>query len=130
VNSRQAPTRALLLTAAVASIMLLTNYNQTMVGVFTFLSLVVTAANLPLYLACAIGVLVLWRRGELQRAGVTNKSLLVYAVFASSFCLWACAGMGLKPALWAIALIGVGVVVYAWSYFARRRAGTLQEATP
>jgi len=129
VNSRQAPTRALLLTAAVASIMLLTNYNQTMVGVFTFLSLVVTAANLPLYIACAVGVLVLWRRGELQRAGVNNKSLLVYAVLATTFCLWACAGMGLKPALWALALIGVGVIVYAWAYFTRRRAGTLQSAT-
>jgi APA family basic amino acid/polyamine antiporter len=130
VNSRQAPTRALLVTATVASIMLLTNYNQTMVGVFTFLSLVVTAANLPLYFACALAIFVLWRRGELQRNGVTGRRVLVYAVMATVFCLWAAAGMGLKPALWALGLIGAGVTVYAWAYFARRRAGELQSATP
>jgi hypothetical protein len=31
-----------------------------MAGGFTFLSVIVTAANLPLYLVCSVAVLVLW----------------------------------------------------------------------
>ena len=44
------------------------NYSKSLVEGFTFLTLVVTAANLPLYLFCAIALVVLARRGRAQAA--------------------------------------------------------------
>lgn len=127
VNAHAVPTLAFLLTGVVASIMLLTNYNQAMVKIFTFLTLVVTAANLPLYLFCALAVLVLWRRGEIARPGSREVSLFLAALFASAYCLWAFIGVatkeGTEALLWAIALAGAGAPVYFWSWFVRRRRG-------
>ncbi len=125
VNARGAPARAFLLTGLVASIMLLMNYNDTMVGVFTFLTVVVTAANLPLYLFCSLAVLVLWRRGQIVRPGAREMSLFVAALLAAGYCIWAFIGVGTKPFLWAVALGGAGVPVYLWSRFMRRHAETL-----
>ena len=48
--------------------MVLMNYSKSLVEGFTFLTLVVTAANLPLYLFCAIALVVLARRGVEQAA--------------------------------------------------------------
>lgn len=122
VNAHAAPTRAFLLTGVVASLMLLANYNETMVGIFTFLSLVVTAANLPLYIVCALGVLVLWGRGEIARPGAREWSLFVAALFATAYCIWAFIGMGTKELLYAVALAIVGALIYVGSWLARRRA--------
>lgn len=124
-NDRGAPTRAFLLTGAVASLMLIANYNETMVGVFTFLSIVVTAANLPLYLACSLAVLVLWRRGQIARPGSREVSLFLAAILATVYCVWAFIGVGGREWLWALALAGVGVIVYLGAWMARRRADRL-----
>lgn len=125
VNARGAPTYAFLLTGAVASIMLLANYNQAMVNIFTFLTLVVTAANLPLYLFCALAVLVLWKRGEIVRPGSREATLFLAALLATAYCLWAFIGVAIKEGaaslLWAIALAAVGVVIYLWSLISGRR---------
>lgn len=125
-NTRGAPTYAFLLTGAVASLMLLTNYNQSMVKIFTFLSVVVTAANLPLYLFCSLAVLVLWRRGQI--AGITRRDamLFVAAIIGAAYCVWAFWGVGLsqgwQAVAWGLLLCGAGVPVYAWSWITRRRA--------
>ncbi len=121
VNARGAPARAFLLTGVVASVMLILNYNDTMVGIFTFLTVVVTAANLPLYLFCALAVLVLWRRGQIARPGIRETQWLVAAAFAAVYCVWAVLGIGIKSLLWALALASAGVPVYLWSFVRRRR---------
>ncbi len=124
VNARGAPARAFLLTGVIASVMLLMNYNDTMVGVFTFLTVVVTAANLPLYLFCSLAVLVLWRRGQIARPGQREISWLLAAAVAAAYCLWAFVGVGAKSLAWAVALAAAGVPVYLWS-LVRRRAQTV-----
>lgn len=129
LNSKFAPARAFVLTGIVASIMLLANYNDTMVGVFTFLTLVVTVANLPLYLFCALAVLVLWRRGLVDRPGGKEMSVIVAAVFAAAFCIWAFAGANTRELLWALALAAVGALVYLSSLLLRRRAAAVAGST-
>jgi APA family basic amino acid/polyamine antiporter len=122
LNSHAAPARAFILTGVVASIMLIFNYNDTMVGIFTFLSVVVTAANLPLYLFCALAVLILWRRGEIARPGAREMSLFVAAILASAYSVWAFMGVDKKALLWAVALGGVGLLWYLWFSLTRRHA--------
>jgi APA family basic amino acid/polyamine antiporter len=124
VNAHQAPTRAFILTGILASLMMITNFNDSMAKAFTFLSVVVTAANLPIYIGCALAVLVLWRRGQIPHPGPRESRWVAAAFLAAVYCVWASIGIGGDSLLWALALCGSGVVVYGvyWWYGVRRGA--------
>jgi APA family basic amino acid/polyamine antiporter len=122
VNSHGAPTRAFVLTAILASLMTLSSYNDSTAAAFTFLNLVVTASNLPVYFGCAIAVLILWRRGELGRLRSRELRWLGAAALATIYCVWASFGIGGKSLLWALVPCAAGVPVYWWYAIARRPA--------
>jgi APA family basic amino acid/polyamine antiporter len=128
VNAHAAPTRALLLTGAAASLMLVMNYTESMAKGFAFLSVVVTAANIPLYLFCGLGIVVLWRRGEISRPSRRELLLVFAAVVATAFCIWLFIGVGLRSLLWAVALALVGVPVYWWMRRTRTSAMGVRDA--
>jgi len=115
VNSHGAPTLAFVVTGLLASVMLIGSYNDSMAGAFTFLSVVVTAANLPLYFGCALAVLVLWRRGEIPQPGARELRWVAAALIATLYCVWVSIGLGGKSLLWALALCAVGLPVYWWN---------------
>ncbi len=114
LNSRGAPWIALALTAVLATVMVLMNYSKSMVDGFTFLSQVVTAANLPLYLLCAIALVVLTRRGKRRLPG----SLFVLGIFGTVYVVFAFIGLGREPFVWSLVLGAVGLPLY---WLMRRR---------
>jgi APA family basic amino acid/polyamine antiporter len=122
VNAQGAPLWGLVFPGALASLMLIMNYNDSMAGAFTLLSVVVTATNLPIYIGCAVAVLVLWRRGEIPKPGPREVRWIVAAFLAAIYCVWASIGIGRKPLLQALYVCAPGVLVYAvyWWYSARR----------
>jgi len=124
VNAHGAPTRAFVLTAILASLMMLTNYNDSMADAFKWMNVVVTAANLPIYVGAALAVLVLWRRRQIGRPGAREWRWIAAAALAAVYCVWASIGIGGKSLLWAAVPCGLGVLVYAlyWWYGVRRVA--------
>jgi APA family basic amino acid/polyamine antiporter len=90
--------------------MVLMNYSKSMVDTFTFLSLVVTAANLPLYLLCAIALVVLTRRGERR----LPASLFVLGLLGTAYSLFAFFGLGREPFAWSLLLGAVGLPAYVY----------------
>lgn len=108
LNARGAPIVALLTTGLLATAMVLMNYSKSLVEGFTFLTLVVSAANLPLYLLCAFALLVLARRGTARLPG----DLWVLGVLGTAYSVFAFVGLGREPFLWAIALGIAGLPVY------------------
>lgn len=108
VNARGAPHIALLTTALLASAMVLMNYSKSLVEGFTFLTLVVTAANLPLYLMSAVALLVLWRRGTSRLPG----DLWVLGLLGTAYSVFAFVGLGREPFQWAIVLGVAGLPLY------------------
>lgn len=114
LNGRGAPSLALLLTGLLASGMVVMNYSRSLVEGFVFLSTIVTAANLPLYLCCSLALAVLWKRGE-RPAGAVD--LMVLGVLGTAFSIVAFIGMGHEPFLWALVLAAAGLPL-AW--FMRR----------
>jgi len=126
-NAHAAPTRALLLTGAAASFMLIMNYTESMAKGFAFFSVIVTAANLPLYLFCALAIIVLWRRGEIRRPGRREVVLVLAAALATAFSIWLFIGVGIRSLLWAVALALVGVPVYWWMRRSRTSAVGLRD---
>lgn len=126
VNARGAPTRAFVFTGVLASVMMVMNYNDSMAGAFTFLSVVVTAANLPIYIGCALAVLVLWRRRQIPRPGAREARWIAAAFIAAIYCVWVAIGIGGKPLLWALVLSAAGIPVYAtYWWFAHIRRGAV-----
>jgi APA family basic amino acid/polyamine antiporter len=109
-NRRGAPAVALLVTAVLGSVMVLMSYSSSLVEGFTFLTTVVTAANLPLYLCASLALAVLWHRGE--RTGI--KGMLPIAVLGAVYAVFAFVGVGHKPFLLALALAAAGLPLYAF----------------
>jgi len=129
-NSHGAPARALLVTGVVTSVMLLTNYTDSIAKVFSLLIVIATAGTLPLYLASALGLIVLRRRGQLPPTRARAAWPLAAAAAAIAYCLWVSIGIGTEPLLWMIVLGGAGVPLYLWSLHVHRRAALLgSEAT-
>jgi APA family basic amino acid/polyamine antiporter len=121
-NRRGAPVLALLVTSALASIMVLMNYSKSLVQGFAFLSRMVTAANLPLYLFAALALVVLWRRRERSQ----TRDLLVLGGLGTAYSVVAFIGVGSEPFLWALALAAVGLPIYL--LMRRRRAPAIDPA--
>jgi APA family basic amino acid/polyamine antiporter len=119
-NGRGAPAAALLFVTLLATSMVLMNYSKSMVQGFTFLTLVVTAAVLPLYLLCAFALL--WRRRRRDPAGSASGAvsdrragLALLGAAGAIYCLFAFVGLGAEPFLWALALAAAGLPCYAWA---------------
>lgn len=119
LNSRGAPGTALLLSGMLASAMVLMNYSKSLVEGFTFLTLVVTAANLPLYLFCAMALVVLWRRDERP----ASTGLLVLGVLGTLYSVFAFVGLGREPFLWSLALAAAGLPIFLWMRVRPRAPG-------
>lgn len=115
-NERGVPTAALLLCAAFASVMIAMNYSRSLAQGFTFLSVMVTAANMPLYLIGAIGLITLWRQGEVIKRNWRSAWFLISAILAATYTVWACYGIGTESLLWGIALGALSLPIY----FSRR----------
>jgi basic amino acid/polyamine antiporter, APA family len=133
VNSRAAPTTAFVLTGVLASITLVLNYSPSTASVFTFLSVLTTAANLPLYLVCSLAVLVLWQQGRIARAGARQLVWFAAALLAAGYCIWVFIGVGSAPLLWGLLLAALGIPFQWWASRSRRDAlpsGKSQERTP
>ncbi|HWJ05345.1 MAG TPA: amino acid permease [Steroidobacteraceae bacterium] len=117
-NRFGAPAAGLVLTALLATPMVLMNYSRSLVDGFTFLTQVVTAANLPLYFFCALALVVLTRRGE---RGLPS-SVFVLGLLGTAYSVFAFVGVGREPFFWAIALGATALPVY---WYARRRRPAL-----
>jgi APA family basic amino acid/polyamine antiporter len=124
-NRHGAPAPALLLVGLLSTGVALLNYKETLVTGFTFLSIITTAANLPVYLCCSIGLLWLWRRDPRS----LPRYAWLYGLGGTAFSIYAFIGVGTKPFLWALALALAGVPVYFWMRHRHPRPATTGAAT-
>jgi len=115
-NVRGAPAMALLFTGCLASGMVLLSLSKTTVQGFTFLTLVVSAAALPLYLFCALALCWLaWRAPDRRAYG-----LVVMGAIGALYCLFWFVGVGAESSAWALGLAATGLPIYL---LARAKAG-------
>ena len=122
-NRHGAPATALLVTGVFASAMIAMSYSQSLVAAFTFITRVVTAANLPLYLACALGLAVIWLRDP---DGSRRRGVMVSAIVGTLYVVFALVGLGGEPFLYALGLIAFGLPLYAVMRRGRKIADPLK----
>jgi APA family basic amino acid/polyamine antiporter len=114
-NRHGAPVIALIVIGFLASAMALMGTSKSLVQGFVFLTTVVTAANLPLYLGCSLALVLLWRK----RGLATAPGLLPLGLIGAAYSVFAIIGIGTESLLWAIALAAAGLPVY-WAMRWRR----------
>jgi APA family basic amino acid/polyamine antiporter len=114
------PWASLLLAGALATFLGLMNYSATLVGAFTTLSLIVSAANLPLYVCCAFALFAMLKRDPVG----LSPGLWFAGLGGVAFAAFAFKGVGWTPFLWALGLGVLGVPIYLWM----RRLGTRRAA--
>jgi APA family basic amino acid/polyamine antiporter len=122
-NRHGTPALALIITGVLASVMVWMSYSRSLVAAFTFITRVVTAANLPLYLGCALALAVLWRRGT---PGCGGRHVLLVAAVATSYVIFAFIGIGGEPFVYALGLIATGLPLYAFMRLRRKPAASFE----
>jgi APA family basic amino acid/polyamine antiporter len=112
-SPRQPPAIALYIGSTLITILVLMNYQKSMVEVFTFMILLATTANLVTYLLCALAVLVLLRNGKLvSNSARRSAGLAVAGVLGTVYALWTLYGAGKEAVFWGFVLLAVAVPVF------------------
>ena len=119
-NRFRAPWVGLLLVGLLASIVVLTNYSRGLVEVFSFLTVVITAASIPFYLFCTLALLRLAQR----EAAYRRVAIVALAVLGALFTLALLAGMGSEPFYLALVLAAAGLPLYFFKRWRLRRTAT------
>jgi APA family basic amino acid/polyamine antiporter len=117
-NARGSAALALIVTGLLASAMVLMNYSRSLVQGFAFLSQIVTAANLPLYLLSSSALAILAWRGR-QRV---PRGLIALGLFGAVYSVFAFVSVGLEAFLWGLVLAGAGAPIYAIMRLSRLKA--------
>ena len=116
-SPRRTPTFALFFSSGLVTLLILANYQKSMVSIFTFMILLSTTACLVLYALCSLALLRLQWTGELENGqiGVPRRGtvpLAMVAIIAAAYSLWAIVGAGAEAVLWGAALLALGVPLY------------------
>jgi basic amino acid/polyamine antiporter, APA family len=108
----QTPGFGLCFGSAVATLLVLANYQKSMVGIFTFMALLSTTACLVMYALCSAALLRLQWQQKLGAARKGSVSLAIVGICATAYSLWAIVGAGKEAVLWGAALLLAGVPLY------------------
>jgi APA family basic amino acid/polyamine antiporter len=113
-SSRSTPGFALCFGSALATVLILANYQKSMASIFTFMILLSTTACLVLYALCSAALLRLQWIGQLGAARKGSVALAIVGVVATAYSLWAIIGAGAEAVAWGAALLCLGVPLYFW----------------
>ena len=105
-NAHGAPTRALVITGVIASLILLLTYAGSVAALFETLTTVAVYLSLPLYIGAGLAIALL------PRSAGRSRILLAAALLAVFYCLWLFYGVKAKELLWGVGLGIAGVPVY------------------
>jgi APA family basic amino acid/polyamine antiporter len=115
VNASGAPAFSLVVSAGLASLLIVLNYARGLVAAFEFLLLLATLTALIPYAASAASDWVLQRRATQHEGQGMKKSPALIAVVAFVFSLFAIVGAGLEVVGYGLMLLVAGLPVYFWS---------------
>jgi basic amino acid/polyamine antiporter, APA family len=113
-SARSTPGFALCFGSALVTLLILTNYQKSMVSIFTFMILLSTTACLVMYALCSAALLRLQWIGQLGAARKGSTALAIVGVLATAYSLWAIIGAGADAVAWGAVLLCLGVPLYFW----------------
>ena len=119
-SRRQVPVLGHVITSGLVTVLVLLNFHQSLVDIFTFMVLLATTTTLVAYLVCSLAVLQLLRRRAMGEGNTDLPWLAPVGVLGAAYSLWAIAGAGPRAVLWGFALLLLAVPIW----FGMRRVST------
>lgn len=110
-SARGVPAAALIFGSVLASLMIAVNHTQTLIGLFTFLTLLSTLATLVPYLFCAMAALRLMQTDGPVPLTPPRAALLLAA---AAYAFWTIYGAGQETVFWGFLLLLSGLPMYVW----------------
>lgn len=120
-NAGGASPVALLVGSVLASLMIVVNHTQSLMGLFTFLALLATIANLVPYLFCAMAGL---RVMNANSPVPLTRPRAAVLLLASAYAMWALYGAGQEAVFWGFLLLLSGLPVYVFMRRGTQSVGT------
>lgn len=111
------PINALLLSSAIASLLLLLNYSRGLIGAFTFLLMMATALGLIYYVVVSVA--------ELRYSATKAIGWAAIALIGIIYSLFAALGSGLEVLFWGSVSMAAGLPLY---FLFRPRSGAIASA--
>jgi APA family basic amino acid/polyamine antiporter len=112
ISARGVPARGIVISGALATILIAMNYSRRLVDLFTFIILLATLSTLVPYVFSALATFILPEDGETARPPRLGGAIVAALAFAYS--LWAIAGAGAEVVYWGFLLLIAGLPVYVW----------------
>ena len=120
VNRNGMPVGGHMLGCTLSVALIATNLSSGMIQIYSFMILLATVATLVLYLAAALAVLALLKRGG-NRAALVTAAAILGAIYA----VWTFYGAGFEATGWGAVLLATGIPVY---FVMRSKAGSTPAA--
>lgn len=111
-SRRGTPVASLCIGSVLATLLVLLNFQKSMVDIYSFMLLLATTATLVLYLMCSLAVLVLLRRGKLPAYRRGSTGLALVGIVAALFSLWSFVGAGKEAVIYGVVLLAAAVPVF------------------
>lgn len=114
------PVNALVAGSVLVNILLVMNYQKSMVSAFTFITLLATLSFLPVYLLTVAAEIMLMFKGtkEFSLKIFLKKSIIPLLAFA--YTMWTIYGSGAETVMWGFMLLLLGVPFYIYNYHKNR----------
>ncbi len=122
LSARRAPVFGLVLSSALATVLVAANYTRGLVGLFTFAVLLATVTVLLSYVCASLAQILLIAREPARFGGPGARRALVVSALALAYSMWAIVGAGWDAVFWGGVLLALGTPIYLRS--AGRRAAT------
>jgi APA family basic amino acid/polyamine antiporter len=109
LSARHTPAISYVLAGCLSSTLLLFSFSDSLVGAWTFISLLATLTIVAPYAASALASIAFQRR-----EGATTATGMGAAVVALVTCVWIIASSGVAVLAWGLVLLAAGLPVYGW----------------
>ena len=110
------PANSLIIGSVLVNILLIMNYQQSMVDAFTFITILATLSFLPIYLLTAAAeIMLMFKVGEEFNLKIFIKRAIV-PLLAFVYSIWTIYGSGAETVMWGFILLLLGVPFYIYNY--------------
>ena len=110
------PISSLVIGSLLMNILLIMNYQKSMVSAFTFMTILATLSFLPVYLlAISAEIMIMFREEKHFNFKIFVKKAFV-PLLAFCYTIWAIYGSGAETVMWGFILMLIGIPFYIYNY--------------
>jgi APA family basic amino acid/polyamine antiporter len=114
VSKYNTPAHALVISSVLASLLLVLNFNASLVELFTKIILLATLHTLIPYSFCTMAEIMMRRKDPKRFAGGLSMAVVVLSILAFLYSFVAIVGAGQETVYWGFLPLIAGVPVYVW----------------